>query len=93
MGALSAMEMAQQDVDMRSALSWHLSANHYPPVPGSMIDPCIEAIGACNEGMWNEDIALPDGVFYQGKNTAPAWEIAEQHHLDFWIVDHYGMED
>lgn len=86
MGALSAMDMADQ-VDIRTALSWHLTSNHYPPIPTSMIEPCIQAIDACNEGVSNEDIQLPIGVYYKGRDTAPAWVIAEQHHLDFWITE------
>jgi len=86
MGALSAMDMADQ-VDIRTALSWHLTSNHYPPIPTTMIEPCIQAIDACNDGVWNEDIDLPEGVFYKGRDTAPAWVIAEQHHLDFWIEE------
>jgi hypothetical protein len=52
-----------------------------------MIEPCIQAIDACNEGVSNEDIQLPIGVYYKGRDTAPAWVIAEQHHLDFWITE------
>lgn len=86
MGALSAIDMADQ-VDMRTAISWHLTANHYPPVPTSMIDVCIEAIDACNDGVWNEHIELPEGVYYKGQTTAPAWAIVDQHHLEFWIEE------
>lgn len=86
MGALSAMDMAEQ-VDIRTALAWHLQYNHYPPIPVSMVDTCIAAIDACNDGVWNEDIDLPAGVYYKGRDTAPAWAIAEQHHLDPWITE------
>jgi hypothetical protein len=84
MGALSATDMAEQ-VDIRTALSWHLTSNHYPPVPTSMIEPCIEAIDAYNDGDPYRDIDLPEGVFYRGQAHAPAYDIIEQHHLDFWI--------
>lgn len=86
MGALSAIDMADQ-VDIRTALSWHLTSNHYPPVPTSMIEPCLIAIDSCNAGDYDDMVPLPNGVFYKGSNYAPAWEIAEQHHLEFWITE------
>jgi hypothetical protein len=92
MGSLQAMEMAEM-LDIRSAIGWHLSSNHYPPVPSSMIDPCIEAIEACLEGDWLRPIALPDGVSFRGSPSAPAADIVEQHHLDAWVeLDEEGLE-
>jgi hypothetical protein len=81
------MDMAQHDVDMRSALSWHLSANHYPPVPNNMIEPCIEAIDAGWSQDWEREIPLPEGILYKGNTWAPAYEIIEQHHLEFWLPE------
>jgi hypothetical protein len=75
-------------LDIETQMSIHLSANHYPPVPKSMIRPCIEAIDAVNDlGLWNADIEMPEGVTYKGLTTAPAWAIIEQHHLDAWIIE------
>ena len=66
----------------------HLSANHYPPVPESMVKPCIEAIDAVNDlGLWDLEIPLPEGVSWRGLTTAPAHAIIEQHHLDAWIIE------
>ncbi len=66
----------------------HLSANHYPPVPATMVQPCIEAIDAVNDaGLWDLEIPMPEGVTYKGLTTAPAWAIIEQHHLDAWIIE------
>ena len=88
MGSLQAMEMAEM-LEMEDALAWHLRSNHYPPIPLSMIEPCIEAINSVNEGGplsgWHKVIQLPEGVSYQGSNVAPAWAIIEQHHLDAWV--------
>jgi hypothetical protein len=50
-----------------------------------MIEPCIEAIQACNEGDYDRQIDLPEGVSWRGKSQAPAHAIAEGHHLDAWI--------
>jgi hypothetical protein len=66
----------------------HLQANHYPPVPKSMVKPCVEAIDAVNDlGLWNLDIELPEGISWRGLTTAPASAIIEAHHLDAWIIE------
>lgn len=80
MGSLQAAEMAEF-ADLRQGLTWHLQGNHYPPVPVSMVDPCIDAIYAYAEGDSNRDIVLPDGIKYRGDIAAPAIAIIEQHHL------------
>lgn len=94
MGAMQAMEMAEM-LDERTAMAWHLQSNHYPPVPSSMIDPCLDAIHACNDGDYEQMISLPfDGVdrngepfqiTWRGQTEAPAWAIIEGHHLHPWI--------
>ena len=60
-------------------------SNHYPPVPVSMIQPCTDAINAINEGDYEREINLPDGISYRGNTAAPAWSIAEAHHLDAFL--------
>jgi hypothetical protein len=49
-----------------------------------MVDPCIEAIFAYDEGEADREIPMPEGVSYKGRDTAPAWAIIEQHHLEAW---------
>ena len=49
-----------------------------------MVEPCIEAIFAYDEGEPDREIPMPEGVSYRGMNTAPAWAIIEQHHLQAW---------
>ena len=61
-----------------------LTTNHYPPVPRSMIKPCVEAIDAYNEGEADRLIRLPDGISWRTQDSAPAWAIIEAHHLDSW---------
>jgi len=93
MGSIQAQEMAEL-MDIDSALAWHLRANHYPPVPVSMVEPCKEAIQACVDNDWYREITLPDGVLYKNSNTAPAFQIVEQHHLHAWTeLDEEGLED
>jgi hypothetical protein len=86
MGHLQAREMAELGADsLEQSLRWHLTSNHFPPVPTSMVPICIEAIDAVNEGDWDRKIALPESVGYKGLTVAPASAIVEQHHLEAWI--------
>ena len=92
MGALQAQEMAEM-LDIETAMAWHLQSNHYPPVPLSMVEPCIEAIQNALEGKWLEPVLLPDPVRYRGSNYAPTDTIIEQHHLWAWVeLDEEGLE-
>ena len=84
MGKLQAMEMAEM-LDMESALSWHLRANHYPPVPESMVPVCVEAIEAGLDDDYEKLIKLPEGVSWRGEEEAPAYAIIEGHHLETWL--------
>ena len=87
MGSNFAQDLADYDLglDLSTAISIHLTANHYPPVPTSMVLPCIEAIEAYNDGETDREIAMPEGITYKGQNVAPAWAIVEQHHLEAWL--------
>jgi hypothetical protein len=84
MGSMTAQGIADTELSLEQQLDWHLRGNHFPPIPSSMIQPCIEAIDAYNEGTMNKLIGLPEGVGYKGLTAAPAWAIIEQHHLDAW---------
>ena len=66
MGYNTAQELAEI-LDLESSLKFHLSANHYPPVPVTMVEPCIKAIDAYNDGYnTNELIELPEGIKWRG---------------------------
>ncbi len=86
MGSTQAREMAGM-MSLEDGIAWHLQSNHYPPIPLSMVKPCIEAIDA----YWEEDldraIEMPEGVYYRGETTAPARAIIIQHHLDAWCEE------
>jgi hypothetical protein len=43
MGYNTAVSLSEE-LDLEVALGYHLQGNHYPPVPLSMVEPCIEAI-------------------------------------------------
>jgi hypothetical protein len=88
MGSLTARDLAylgNEDGDLRTALSWHLTSNHFPPVPTIMVDTCIEAINNANDGEWDKLVSLPEGVGYKGLTVAPTHAIVEQHHLDSFL--------
>jgi hypothetical protein len=105
MGNVNAAAMAEAvgegQVALRPALVWHLQANHYPPVPTTMVDPCIAAIDAAIEFYTDGDerslegmIDLPEGITWKGQPAAPAAAIIEQHHLWPFIENVlYGDED
>ena len=89
MGNNFATELADRDLfpelDLEMAIGYHLQGNHYPPVPLSMVQPCIDAIDAYYDEDYNKLIEMPEGVSYKGNTHAPAWAIIEQHHLDAWL--------
>lgn len=91
MGNNFAIELADSDLfpdlDLETAIGYHLQGNHYPPVPLSMVPVCIEAIDAYYEEAYDKEIEMPAGVLYKGKDTAPAWAIIEQHHLSPWLPE------
>ena len=89
MGSNMAYDLASDELglDLEVAIAMHLQSNHYPPVPTSMVEPCIEAIDAYYEEDYNRPIAMPEGVTYKGMTTAPASAIIEQHHLSAWLPE------
>jgi hypothetical protein len=90
MGSNFATELADNDLfdlDLETAIGYHLQGNHYPPVPLIMVQPCIEAIDAIHAGDGDILIDMPEGVSYRGNTQAPAWAIAEQHHLQAWLPE------
>jgi hypothetical protein len=91
MGSNFATELADNDLfpelDLEMAISIHLQSNHYPPVPLSMVEPCIEAIDAYYDEDYDKLIEMPEGVSYRGSAHAPAHAIIDQHHLHAWLPE------
>lgn len=85
MGNTGTIGMADAVADglanLQAAVSWQLQSNHYPPVPTTMVEPCIKAIMAVADDEGDTLIELPEGVSYRGNWNAPAYAIVEQHHL------------
>ena len=85
MGSNLAHDLVENVIDIRQSIGYHLRGNHYPPVPLTMVEPCIEAIYAVDDGDTHKSIQLPKGVFWKGYPTAPAYAIVEAHHLEPWL--------
>ena len=95
MGSNLATELADGTLglDMASAIAMHLRGNHYPPVPLSMVQPCMDAIDAYWEDSQDRLIELPEGISWRNNTSAPAWALIEAHHLDAWCQDDFVDED
>jgi hypothetical protein len=91
MGSNFAHELADGTlgtITLADQIAIHLRSNHYPPVPLSMVQPCIEAIDAYWSGEHLQQIDLPEGINWRGNNTAPAWALIEGHHLEAWVNEY-----
>ena len=89
MGINLATELASDEfsLGLEGSIAMHLRVNHYPPVPTSMVQPCIDAIDAYWEEDLNREIELPEGVSWRGSTTAPAYAIIDAHHLSQWCQE------
>ena len=89
MGNNFATDLAERDLglSLEDSIAIHLSANHYPPVPRSMVQPCIDAIDAYHDEDYSRLISLPDPITWRGETEAPAHAIVEAHHLDAWLPE------
>lgn len=87
MGANFAHDLASGEfgLSLERAVTIHLTANHYPPVPTSMVPVCIQAIEHGNEGDFDAPVDLPEGITWRGRSQAPASAIIEAHHLDEFV--------
>jgi hypothetical protein len=88
MGSITAIDLAESvELSLEDQIGIHLTSNHYPPVPKSMVPVCIDAIDKANDGDWEAMVKLPEGVSWKGQLEAPAYSIIEAHHLEFWIIE------
>jgi hypothetical protein len=87
MGKMTAIAIAESHFDIKTQLSYHLTHNHYPPLPIEILGVCLEAIEKANEGQWDERVLLPEGTYYRGDTSAPVWSVIEAHHLHAWLSE------
>jgi len=85
MGYNMARDLTEATISIQQQMAIHLTNNHYPPVPISMVQPCIDAIYACDEQEYDKLIKLPEGVVWRGQSYASARAIVEGHHLEAWL--------
>ena len=86
MGNNLALDLASE-FDLEQGIAYHLQGNHYPPVPLSMVQPCIDAIDAYYEEDYDRLIDLPEGVSWRGETSAPAHAMIDAHHLQAWLPE------
>ena len=94
MGRMRAEGMADAvrdgDVSLVAALEYHLTVNHYPPVPRAMVAVCVAAIGKAQVGEWKAMVDLPEGVVSrEGLVAVPADTVIESFHLEPFL---YGCD-
>ncbi len=95
MGSMNAMGMAIEvdkgNVVLNTALHWHLTSNHYPPLPTALIEVAEKAIDHANDGDWDAEIEMPEGIQFRHQNTVTVSQAVETMHLDsFLSLDEYG---
>jgi hypothetical protein len=66
-------------IDLDISLHYHLRNNHYPPVSDAFIDTAKQAIELANDGQWDDEIEMPNGI------TLTVSRIVEGLHLDFYL--------
>lgn len=96
MGNFAATGMAEQvaegQMDLRAALHWHLTSNHFPPVPESMVDVAEEALEGVRQGasLTEDCVELPEGAEHRRYGrSVPLGEIIRVLHLEAFI----GLEE
>jgi hypothetical protein len=86
MGANFARDLAEaESLTLEQQLYYHLTSNFYPPIPSSMVQPCLDAIEAFYDDALDRAIELPEGITYRGNAHAPAGALLEQHRLEPWL--------
>ena len=86
MGSQLAKDLAGSELlTLEQQLHYHLRSNFYPPIPSSMLKPCLEAIEAYFDEQVEKLIDLPEGVSYRGEEQATAGAIITGHRLEAWL--------
>ena len=90
MGRMRAESMAAAVTDgelsLAAALEYHLTVNHYPPVPRAMIGVCVAAVEHARAGEWRARVRLPDGVVSrEGLSDVQVSKVVELLHLEPFV--------
>lgn len=85
MGYLSALDMREYGGE-EVALRWHLSHNHFPPIPEEMIPVAKKALVNAKAGRWGRRVKLPPGVRHRATGQCATTEALVRHmHLDAFL--------
>jgi len=72
--------------DEDTALRWHLSHNHYPALPLTLLPVAKAAIEAGREDDFDRLIKLPGGITWRGgRSSVEAGKLIETMHLDSFL--------
>ena len=93
MGRQTAEVISELDMPLQKQIEMHLSTNFYPPIPRFMAQACVDALNAYWEEDINRMIDMPEGVFYKGSTSAPAWAVVDQHRLSSWLDEEEDYEN
>ena len=89
MGSTSANDMAYfvrtGEIASDVALYWHLTSNHYPPLPSSLIPTAQRALKKAAAGLWKARVLLPAGATYKGKRTMQVSDVIDWLHLESFL--------
>ena len=91
MGLQNLVGIISSDLSTEEQVKRHLTSNCYPPVQESFHPACLLAIKLCSDQKSEVEVSLPDGVFYQGKDVAPAGVIVDNFHLNLFVD--YGEDE
>ena len=74
-------------INLEQEIWWHLRYNHYPPVPGEMIQIAVKAVRLCREDRFDETIVLffDHQVYEVFGWSVPAYVIVDIYHLEPWV--------
>lgn len=96
MGTANALSMAgavtDGDISLYKALEWHLTTNHYPPMPLAMVGVCQHIIETQGDWGYDDYISLPEDVLWREESQAPIFAVIETFHLDPFL-EHADLEE
>ena len=90
MGRLSTMEMVDFAGKTDEVLRWHLTGNHYPPLPPCVFGLAKKAIKKANDGKWDALISLKGTeISWRGKKSVPVSACIESWHLEEFLDENH----
>jgi len=93
MGYMAARDMAavgdDLGVSLEQQIGWHLTVNHFPPPPKSMVKPCVRAVKLYGRGEQDREVDLPSPVTWRTRSSAPAWALVRDFHLEPFLDVEY----